>query len=343
MSALALLLAGFAAQHVHPAPAPPPAHGHRTAPEGHEGHEGHKPADAAPTRPLERDRAHDHHRGHDTPAAPDDPHAGHDAHAGHAPGVPTPPPAPPPPGASDGPDHAADALFGADRMAAARGTLAREHGGGTAHFVGLDRLELRSGGDGDHFLWDGSAWIGGDMERLLVKSEGEAAIGGAVEQAELQLLWARAIDPWFDLELGVRHDVRPSPSTTHLALGVSGDAPYWIELDAALFLSTRGDLTARIEAEHDVHLTQSLILQPRAELNLAARDVPEIRLGRGLTAIEAGLRLRYEIVPEVAPYVGVEYERLAGRTARLARADGERADGEDVGGWRLIVGLKGFF
>ena len=109
-------------------------------------------------------------------------------------------------------------------------------------------------------------------------------------------------------------------------------------IDGALFLSDRGDLTARIEGEYDQKITQQLILQPRVELEMSAQDIPEREIGAGLTKIEPGLRLRYEFVPEFAPYVGVEYEAELGETADLARAEGEDPDG-----FKLLIGLRAWF
>lgn len=266
-----------------------------------------------------------------------DPHAGH-AKSGHGPGS-APPVAPPPPEAFSGPEHAADTVFDPTLMAKKRaGELMAEHGGYTGYMVLFDRLEYRAVDGHDGYVWDGEAWYGGDYDKLWLKTEGEGAFGEALESAEVQALFSRAIDPWFNLQAGVRYDIRPKPDRVHLVLGIQGLAPYWFEVDAAAFLSDEGDLTARIEAEYDQRITNRLILQPRVELDLAAQDVPELGLGAGLSSIEAGLRLRYEIEREFAPYVGVEYERRFGDTADFARAAGE-----DVGGWVLLIGIRSWF
>ena len=152
------------------------------------------------------------------------------------------------------------------------------------------------------------------------------------------MLWSHSIDPWFNLQAGIRYDFRPDPQRAHLVLGIEGLAPYWFEIDAAAFLSNKGDVTARLEVEYDQRLTRKLILQPRVEFDLAAQNVPEIGLGSGLSSAEAGLRLRYEIVPEFAPYVGVAYERAFGNTADFRRAAGEKA-----GGWSLLLGVRTWF
>jgi copper resistance protein B len=109
-------------------------------------------------------------------------------------------------------------------------------------------------------------------------------------------------------------------------------------VEGALFLSTKGDLLARAEAYYDQRITQRLILQPRAELNFAAQDVPENRIGSGLSNAELGLRLRYEITREFAPYIGVSWDRKTGATARYARADGETA-----GTTSFVAGIRTWF
>jgi copper resistance protein B len=249
-----------------------------------------------------------------------------------------PPVAPPPPAAYGGPEHAAETVFSAGEMAAAREQLRREHGAITTSKVLVDLLEARIQDGRDGYVVDAQAWYGGDIDRLWLKGEGESEFGHKPESVELQALWSHALDPWFNLQTGVRYDFRPDPERAYAVLGIQGLAPYWFEVDGALFLSEKGDLSARFEAEYDQRITQQLILQPRFEFDLAAQDVPELGIGAGLSKAEAGLRLRYEIVPEFAPYIGVNYERAFGDTADFARAGGE-----DVGGWSLVLGLRTWF
>jgi copper resistance protein B len=258
-------------------------------------------------------------------------------HSGHA-AAPAPPNLPPPQGAFTGPAHAADRLFGPAEMAQAREGLRGEHGDHRIGKVLFDRLEARIRNGRDGYVWDGQGWYGGDIDKLWVKTEGEGEFGGPVEQVEVQALWSHAIGPFFDLQAGVRYDIRPRPDRGHLVVGVQGLAPYWFEVDAAAFLSNEGDLTARLEAEYDQRITQQLILQPRVEFDLAAQAVPELGIGSGLSTAELGLRLRYELKPQLAPYIGVEYERAFGGTA-----DFRRAEGEDVGAWSFLVGLRAWF
>lgn len=269
-----------------------------------------------------------------------------DLHAGHAAGpdeAPAPPVAPPPAEALSGPAHAADLVFDRAAMARSRAEVSQEHGGLNAAKLLIDQLELGIGEGPESYSWDVQYWQGGDIDKLWLKSEGEGAFGGEFETAELQALWSRAIDPWFDLQLGVRQDVAPGPDRTHLVAGLQGLAPYWFEVDAALFVSNKGDVTARAELEYDLRITPALILQPRTEIDVSFQDVPELRLGSGFSTAEFGARLRYEMFPRsgpavIAPYIGIEYERAFDATARF-----RRAAGDDVGGWRALLGVRTWF
>lgn len=242
-----------------------------------------------------------------------------------------------PPRALEGPLHAADAVWGEEAMAAARARNARMHGSMQTGMVMVERLEARLGEGHDGWLWDAQAWYGGDIDKVWFKTEGEGELSGPVEDAEVQLLWSHAIGPFWDLQAGARLDLEPE-ARSHLVLGVQGLAPYMLHVDAAAFVSDRGDLTGRVEAEYDQKLTQRLILQPRIEVELAAQDIPERGIGAGLTKIEPGLRLRYEIKREFAPYIGVEYEAKLGQTADLARVAGEDPDA-----FKLLIGVRAWF
>lgn len=249
-----------------------------------------------------------------------------------------PPVASPPPAAMSGPENAADAVYGSGPMALAREVLRREHGAMSADKVLFDRIEARMRDGGDGYLVDGQAWYGGDIDKVWLKTELEGEFEHGIDEAEVQALWSRAINPWFDVQAGVRYDARRGADRGHLVLGVQGLAPYWWELDAAVFVSTKGDVTARFEAEHDVRVTQDLILQPRAEIDFSLQDVPELALGSGMTNAALGARLRYHLTQTFSPYVGAEYDRAFGETARR-----QRLEGESVGGWSLLFGVRAWF
>lgn len=319
----------------------PPARTSATAPPAVDPHAGHD------MRPVPQPV--DPHAGHDMGAPPrtTDPHAGHDM-SGPAMGPPAVPTSvddpgrprlpPPPPAALSGPAHAADAMWGEAAMTGARAMLLHENGGMRSTAVIIDRFEAGLGDSEEGWLWDAAGWTGGDINRFWWKSEGEGDFDGEIE-GEVQALYSRAVTPFWDVQAGVRQDFREDgESPTHLVVGVQGLAPHWWEVDAAAFLSTGGDLTARVEAEYDQRITQRLILQPRIEVEASASDVPELGLGSGLTHVEAGLRLRYEIAREFAPYVGVEWSRDLGGTADLTRAMGGEPEHT-----RFVIGLRAWF
>jgi copper resistance protein B len=220
-------------------------------------------------------------------------------------------------------DHFADRQFPQDEMARARARMMREQGGQTFYQVMFNLAEYRARQGRDGYHWDSEAFVGGDIDRLWLKSEGGGAFGEPLENAEVQALYSRAIGPYFNLQAGVRQDFGRGPNRTYATVGFEGLAPYMFEVEGALFLSNKGDLLGRLEGYYDQRITQRLILQPRVELNLAAQDVPDNRIGTGLTDAGLGLRLRYEITRRFAPYVGVSYEAKTGRTADFARVEGE--------------------
>lgn len=248
-------------------------------------------------------------------------------------------PSPPPPAtALSGPAHAADLIYDPSAMADARAELRVENGGFRTYRVLVDRLETQFQRGGDGYRWDAQGWYGGDIDKLWFKTEGSGAYGSRLERGEVQALWSRAVSPFFDFQAGVRYDFAPGTERTHAAIGVQGLMPYGYNVEATLFLSNRGELTGRFKAEYDLLISQRLILQPRVEVNVSAQNIPDLGVGSGLSSIESGLRLRYEFIPEFAPYIGVEYERKVGKTASYAR-DG----GRSVGAFRYLVGFRSWF
>jgi copper resistance protein B len=173
---------------------------------------------------------------------------------------------------------------------------------------------------------------------VWLKAESEGELGDQAHNIEIQALYSRAISPFFDARFGIRHDVRPNPARSHLVVGLQGLLPFVFEVDAALFLSDEGDLSGRVETEYDLQVTQRLILQPRIELDLAAQATPEFGIGSGVSSIEAGMRLRYEIRRELAPYVGIAWNRKLGDTADFARVAGE-----DRRNLQVVLGTRFWF
>jgi copper resistance protein B len=245
------------------------------------------------------------------------------------------PPQTPPPSWSG--DYAADRYFDPAVMAHAR-TMARDEMGGMRFSkVMLNLFEYQTGGKADGYRWDGQAWFGGDINRLVVRSEGEGSVKEGLDGGEVQALYSRAVGRYLDVQGGVRQDFAPR-ARTYLTVGAQALFPFWFDVSGALFVSTQGDVLARTEGTYDFRLTQRLVLQPRAELNFAVQNIPDMRTGSGLSNAELGLRLRYEVRREFAPYIGVSWDRKVGKTA-----DYVRAAGEDPAAARFVVGLRTWF
>ena len=203
--------------------------------------------------------------------------------------------------------------------------------------VVVDQLEVQVGDGDDPLVWEAEGWVGYDLNKLWIKTDGEY-LDNRVEELEVQALYSRAIAPFWDFQVGWRGDLRPTPERNWLAVGFKGLAPYFFDVDVAVFVGESGQTSARLAAEYEIMLTQRLILVPDIEVNLYGRDDQEVGIGSGLSDIEAGLRLRYEISREFAPYVGINWKHLYGDTADYARQEGE--DTDDV---RVVVGIRLWF
>jgi copper resistance protein B len=279
-------------------------------------HMAHPPAQSSqPARPA---GAADPHAGHampDAPAVADPPQpTGHEYHAGHAAAASAPPAPLPPPTPQD--------------MAAAfpdlHGMRMQDHMDDDPVLATLlfDRLEWQDSGAATGLGWELQGWVGDLENRVWLRSEGERR-DGTIAHGDVEVLWGRPTGPWWDALIGVRHDLGPGPSRDWLAFGVQGLAPYKFEVSATGYVGSEGRLAATVEAEYELLLTNRLILQPRAELNAFSKDDRERGIGRGVSDGSLGLRLRYEIHRQFAPYVGYEWERSFGRTARFASDAGE--------------------
>jgi copper resistance protein B len=201
----------------------------------------------------------------------------------------------------------------------------------------VDRLEWRHANDANSLAWSAAAWWGTDINKLWLKTEGERR-DGVTENARVEALWDRVISRWWTLQSGLRQDFGPGPSRTWAALGVEGTAPGFIDIDATAYLGESGRAAARFSAARAMLFTQRLILQPQVEVNLFTQADPENRIGAGLSSLEVGMRLRYEIRREFATYLGAVWQRRFRETARL-----DRVAQEDPNNWLLVAGLRVWF
>lgn len=211
-------------------------------------------------------------------------------------------------------------------------------------FYGLsfEQLEYRAGVDdsSDALAWDGDAFIGNDEWKLRLISEGEYETEDDVfETLENQVVIQRLASDFFDVKAGLRYDAPVGPNRWFAVFGLHGLAQQWFEVDADLFVNERGDVSARLDVDYELLLTNRWILTPTAEIDVAFSDDPAVGVGAGLVSTEVGMRLSYDLIDRaVSPYVGVHYERKFGATADFARDDGEAVDA-----LFLVAGVKLLF
>jgi copper resistance protein B len=201
----------------------------------------------------------------------------------------------------------------------------------------LDELEWQHASADSALAWDLSAWVGRDRGRLLLRSEGESS-QGRLQDTRAELLWSRPIAAWWDLLVGLRQDVGAGPGRSYGLVGVQGLAPYRFHVEADLFGGERGQIGARLESSYNLLLTNRLMLVPRAELQGFSKDDAATGVGSGLSELQLGLRLRYEIRREFAPYLGVEWSGRFGDTADFARQAGDA-----VHDTRFVTGVRVWF
>lgn len=202
--------------------------------------------------------------------------------------------------------------------------------------VMLDEVETGVGSN-KPTSFEAEAWLGKDINKLWLKAEGEYQ-NSDDKEAQAQALYSRAISAYWDVQAGVRADRKPSVSREWAVVGIKGLAPYYFDIDAALFVGNDERTALRLRVEPDMLITQKLILSPEIELNIYGKNDREYGVGAGLADISAGLRLRYEIVREFAPYIGVDWQQLYGNTAKYARARGDKKSHT-----QLVVGFRAWF
>jgi len=201
----------------------------------------------------------------------------------------------------------------------------------------LDQFEVGGGNGENPIAWEGGFWIGKDLNKLWFKTEGER-VSGETEETESQLLLSHAVSAFWDLQVGWRHDTVPGESRDYATIGIQGLAPYYFETDASLSFGENDQIKLNAAFEYEMMLTQKLILSPEVEINAYSKDDLEMGVRSGFSDIEAGLRLRYEIRREFAPYIGVNWTKQLGNTADLARDEGE-----DTSETLLVLGIRAWF
>ncbi|MES9945062.1 MAG: copper resistance protein B [Candidatus Thiodiazotropha sp.] len=203
--------------------------------------------------------------------------------------------------------------------------------------VMIDKLEIRNTDGPDPLVLDADAWIGRDLNKFWFKTEVER-VDGETEEAEVQFLYSRAVAPFWDFQIGWRHDIKPEPERDFLALALKGLAPYLFEVDASLFFGESGQVSARLDAEYEYMFSQRVFLSPEIEMNLYSKDDEEVGIGSGLSDISLGLRLHYAVWKEFAPYIGINWTKQFGQTA-----DFTKEEGEDTSDTQVVAGIRAWF
>jgi len=204
-------------------------------------------------------------------------------------------------------------------------------------YVLFNQLEGWNGDGPSGVSWAGQAWVGTDTRRLWLRTEGER-VAGETESADLELLYGRSISRWWEAVAGVRHDAAPGSAQSWVGVGVMGLAPQKFEVAATAYAGPSGRSAARVEIEYELLLGHRWILQPRLEANLFGQNDAARGVGSGLSTVEAGLRLRYEVTRRFAPYVGLVRERAFGATG-----DFRRQAGDDDDAWQVVAGVRVWF
>jgi len=183
-------------------------------------------------------------------------------------------------------------------------------------------LGVDTANDDNIIGWDFNGWIGDDINKLWLKSEGEIIDGNNTKQAEFWAMYSKNISSFWDGQIGIRRD-EPN-SINYLIVGFNGLAPYFFQTAAHLFISENGNSSARISQANDLLITQKLIVQPYMELNFSNNKIEKEQIGKGITAGNFGIQTRYEIKKKFAPYIDFEYEREFGGTAKLMRKNDQK-------------------
>ncbi len=281
------------------------------------------------------------HSEHNPAVTADKSEAGHQAMPGMHHG--TPPDDRAPPGMTMGrmqggkaPANARSSDY-SDGIAPSSGHQLHLHGSEPSSMLLIDQLEAFRGRDANGQSWEAQAWYGSDSDKLWLRSDGERS-DGRLEDANVEVFWNHSVATFWSTQTGARHDFGEGPTRDWAAFGVQGLAPYWFELEATAYIGPSGRTAARLRVAYELLFTQRLVLQPEAEINLYGRNDPQRRIGRGVSDVRFGLRLRYEIRRQFAPYLGVNWVRRVGTSAGYARRDHLR-----VLDRQLLAGIRIWF
>jgi copper resistance protein B len=206
----------------------------------------------------------------------------------------------------------------------------------------FDQLEYRKGNNTEFNRWDMQGWKGTDYDKFWVKFEGLDIKSENSGEFEFQALYSKAVSAYWDLQYGARYDRSYGNGMNDEryfgVIGFQGLAPYWFEVEPALFMDSNGEISARVVASYDLLFSQRLILQPRIEINASASNLPELGIGQGVNNLQFDLRLRYEFIREIAPYVGITWQKKYGDSAVYSQQQGSPSEFTEV-----VLGVRVWF
>lgn len=197
--------------------------------------------------------------------------------------------------------------------------------------------------DGEGVLeWDIDAWYGRDLRKFWLKSSGEYA-GSEVETANIELVYSRAVSAYWDQQYGLRQDFSADDAVdtrTWISYGFIGTAPYFISVDARLFIGEDTSSQLLIELERELMLTQEWVLTPELDIIANGRSNEQYQEGSGLAEIELGLRLGYEHEGnrKFQPFIGLTARQRFGATRSVAKRQGR-----DSSSVEAMIGIHSWF
>ena len=175
------------------------------------------------------------------------------------------------------------------------------------HYTLFDRFEYEANTQVQLYKWEMYHWSGTDTDKFYIKSEGDYAISqNIVGTADLQLLYSRAITDYWDIQVGARRGFQPEQAYDGV-ISIQGTASQFVEFELESFYNQYGNILGRLTLQREFQFTQYLIATPRLEVDVTKDRIAPRNINPGIYELEAGIRLRYEIVREFAPYIGFDY------------------------------------
>ena len=197
--------------------------------------------------------------------------------------------------------------------------------------LNVDRFEIHNDPERSSLI-EGRWRLGYDIDKLYLYHTIEASKEG-IEAYQSRFLYARAISAFWDMQAGVSYDTQGEHAQTWAEISLMGLAPYYFETHLSLRLNSEGNVGLNLATEYELLLSQKLILSSSLEADFYTQEDSKMQISSGLSSLEAGLRLRYEIKREIAPYIGITWEKSMGEESQESPSDTTH----------LLLGIKFWF